>query len=243
MWRVLERFAFDFCALKSVAVWPSNMSNPVLRVVIAILTALLMASAPVQAEPVRISEVMQILGNLQNSPELRLRRAWKQDAGTSSVIGTQQSSASGKRLDARSIEIPTTSNSTVTNSLPSSLFAGLEIIPDFQKPSIEQIGSGSVQGTVCDCGEIMIAGGAFPKWSLLFLTAVPLFFLHPGDHTETLALAFTSAPLTATAPSPSPSVPVPEPTTLFLLATGLTAFGVRLRRRKIKNLVTKNQTK
>ena len=38
----------------------------------------------------------------------------------------------------------------------------------------------TVEGTICDCGEILIPGG-FPKWPLLFLAAIPLFFIDTGD--------------------------------------------------------------
>lgn len=210
------------------------MRNPVLRAVFAILTALLLSSTSVQAGPVVISEVIQVLGNLQNPPKLRVSGAWKYDGRISSVTSTQQSSESLKRLGARLIEIPATPNSTPANG-PGSLLAGLAIIPDWQQPTTEQIMLGSVQGTVCDCGEIIIAGGGFPKWPLLFLAAVPLFFIHPGDNSET--------PVPTLTPTPPATAPVPEPASLLLLGTGLAAFGVRLRRRKIKNLVTKNQTK
>lgn len=210
------------------------MRNPGLRAVFAILTALLMASTPVQAGPVVTNEVIQTLVNLQNPPNLRLGSVSQYDGKISWETGEHQSSESLKQSGAKSIDIPTI-NSSPANSVPSSLFDGLAIIPDWQQPTTEQISSGSVQGTVCDCGEIIIAGGNFPKWPLLFLAAVPLFFI-PGDQIET--------PLTPT-PTPPPPVttPVPEPASLLLLGTGLAAFGVRLRRRKVKNLVTKNQTR
>jgi PEP-CTERM motif len=212
----------------------SNMRNPGFRAVFAIVTALLMASTPVQAGPVVFSDVIQALGNLQNPPELRLSSAWKYDGRIGSITGTQQSSEPLKRLGARSIEIPARSNSTSANGVPGSLLAGLAIIPNWQQPTTEQINSSSVQGTVCDCGEIIIAGGGFPKWPLLFLAAIPLFFIHHGDHIET--------PAPTPTPTPPVTAPVPEPASLLLLGTGLAAFGVYLRRRKVKNSVTKNQT-
>ena len=209
-----------------------NMRNPDLRSVFAILIAFLMTSTPVQAGPVVISDVIQVIGNLKNPSELRLNSAGR----LTPVTGVQRSFESTTVLGVRSIEISETSNSTVANG-PGSLLAGLKMIPDGQQQfTTQQIGSGTVQGTLCDCGEILIAGGAFPKWPLLFLATIPLFFIDHGDDIQT--------PVSTPTPTPTPSqiTSTPEPASLLLLGTGLAAFGFGLRRRKAKNLVTKNPT-
>ena len=209
-----------------------NMRKPDLRSVFAILIAFLMTSTPVQAGTVVISDVTQVIGNLKNPPELRLNSAGR----LSSVTGAERSFESTTVLGVRSIEILETSNSTVANG-PGSLLAGLKTIPDGQQQlTTQQIGSGTVQGTLCDCGEILIAGGAFPKWPLLFLATIPLFFIDHGDDIQT--------PVSTPTPTPTPSqpTPTPEPASLLLLGTGLAAFGFGLRRRKAKTLVTKNPT-
>lgn len=214
----------------------SNMSNRGLRAVFAILIALLTVSTPVQAGPVVVSEVKQILVNLRNPAKLTLGPVSKYDGKIIWKAGEAQPSESLKPLDAKSIEAPATT-STPANG-PSSLFASLAISPDWQEPTIEQIRSGSVEGAVCDCGEIILAGGNFPKWPLLFLAAIPLFFI-PGDDIE-IPLNPTPTPPVVVTPF---TTPVPEPVSLLLFGTGLAAFGVRLRRRKVKNPVNKNQTR
>ena len=202
------------------------MRNRRLRALLAILTALLTASTTVQAGPVVISEVIQTLVNVREPAKVRLDAVSEYDGKIAWETGKHQPSEFAK--------------STTPPHGPSNLFAGLAIIPNWQEPTTEPIGSGSVQGTICDCGEIILAGG-FPKWPLLFLAAVPLFFI-PGDHTETPLNPTPTPPVPVTTPVPVPT-PVPEPASLLLLGTGLAAFGVRLRRRKVKNLVTQNQTK
>src|SRR6476620_8833268 len=54
---------------------------------------------------------------------------------------------------------------------------------------VDVIEQGDVEGTVCDCGEILVPGG-FPKWPLLFLAGIPLFFInhHDCDDCDTVCL-------------------------------------------------------
>ena len=100
---------------------------------------------------------------------------------------------------------------------------------------VEIIDQGDVEGTICDCGEITIPGGGFPKWPLLFLAAIPLFFIDSGDDIDTPT--FTPTPTPPSGPTPTPietPVPVPEPASLLLFGSGLAAFAAGLRRRYAK---------
>ena len=85
---------------------------------------------------------------------------------------------------------------------------------------MDVVDQGDVEGTICDCGEITVPGGGFPKWPLLFLAAIPFFFIHGCDDCE---------PNVTVTPPPTPEIP--EPASLLLFGSGLAAFGASLRRR------------
>jgi hypothetical protein len=104
---------------------------------------------------------------------------------------------------------------------------------------VEDIEEGEVEGTICDCGEIFIAGGAFPKWPLLFLAAVPVVFIHDCEDCDKQTEASpTPTPPSIPTPTPTPTTPTPEPASLLLFGSGLLAAGAGLRRRygKSKNV-------
>jgi len=200
-----------------------TMRSRAFRPIAAILSVLLLAGAPVHAGPVAVSEVIQVIGNYQNPPELRLRSFSR--TGSTSVAAASGSEhvtslVRQSALDG-SINIIDTSAASVPPSSSDSLLAGVGVGSDEPQAGVDIIDQGEVEGTVCDCGEITVPGGGFPKWPLLFLAAIPFFFIHGCDDCET----------PSPTPTPTPEVPIPEPASLLLFGSGLAAFGAGLRRR------------
>lgn len=112
-----------------------------------------------------------------------------------------------------------------------------------------------VEDEVCDCTDPQppISRG-FPKWALLGLAAVPLFFVFrkkdddptptptrtpPTMGTPTPTPSVTPTPTPTVTPTPTPTMtptptppePVPEPMTLLLFGTGLAGIGVAARKK------------
>ena len=213
------------------------MLSRAFRPIAAILAILLLTGAPTHAAPVTISEVIQVLGSYQNPPELRLRSVSQTTnspvsdrEGPSPVASAAQQSAAGDVP-----EIPDASTGEViTSDSADTLLAGVAVSADPQA-GVDVVAQGDVEGTICDCGEITVPGGGFPKWPLLFLAAIPFFFIHHDcDDCET--------PTPPTTPTPPPTPEIPEPASLLLFGSGLAAFGAGLRRRYAKAKLTQPQT-
>jgi hypothetical protein len=181
----------------------------------AALCVFLLTAAPALAEPVRINQVVQTVTNSQGTLDLTINTIVSQDP-------TQKSSTpqTGPRKDTTSVDPGT-----------GSLLSGVSVTPEGQPLGVEVADEGEVEGSICDCGELLVAAGGFPKWPLLFLAAVPLAFIHSCDSCDTPdSPTGPNPPTNVTTPTPTPT-PTPEPASLLLFGTGLLAAGAGLRRR------------
>ena len=197
------------------------MMSRAIRSTVAILSILLLSGAPTYAAPVAIREVIQVLGSHQNPPELRLRSVSQtasalvsEGEGPSPIASSAEEDAAGEVIEI--------SDTATIDAGDSTLLSGVAMSVDPQG-GVDVIDQGEVEGTICDCGEITVPGNGFPKWPLLFLAAIPFFFLHGCDDCE--------VPTPPGSPTPPDEVIIPEPTSLLLFGSGLAAFGASLRRR------------
>ena len=195
------------------------MRNRAFRPIAAILSVLIFAGTPAQAGPVVLREVIQVLGSYQNPPDLRLRNV-------SQNSGIKDSGQSTSSTSDDSFNIRDSSIGAPTNGTAETLLAGVLVKSGEQQSGVDVIAQDDVEGTICDCGEIAVPGG-FPKWPLLFLAAIPFFFIHHGE---------TPIPIPIPTPNPTltPLASIPEPASLLLFGSGLAAFGAALRRRHAK---------
>ena len=196
------------------------MMSRAFRSAVAILSILLLSGVPTYAAPVAIREVIQVLGSHQNPPELRLRSVSQtasalvsEGEGPSPIASSADEDAAGEVIEI--------SDTATIDAGDSTLLSGVAMSVDPQV-GVDVIDQGEVEGTICDCGEITVPGNGFPKWPLLFLAAIPFFFLHGCDDCE--------VPTPPGSPTPPDEV-IPEPTSLLLFGSGLAAFGAGLRRR------------
>ena len=179
------------------------------------LIVFLFTAGTAQADSVRIDKVVQTLSRHNGPSDLR--------------VGTKQDPVTGQTKTSTPTDGPRNDGPTNPVTGETAKVNGLSVVSDPLKLGVEIVEEAEVEGTICDCGEILIPGGAFPKWPLLFLAAVPLVFINDCDD---CAETPESTP-TPTPPPPTPSpTPTPEPASLLLFGTGLMAVGAGLRRRR-----------
>ena len=201
------------------------MLSRAFRPIAAILAILLLTGVPTHAAPVALRQVIQVIGSYQNPPELRLRSvsqntnsAVNENSGPSPVASAAQQSAAGGVV----VMADSSIGDAIISDSADTLLSGVAVSAD-PPGGVDVVDLGDVEGTICNCGEITVAGGGFPKWPLLFLAAIPFFFIHDCDDCET--------PTPPSTPTPPRTPEVPEPASLLLLGSGLAAFGAGLRRR------------
>ena len=189
------------------------------------LCVLFLSAVPALADTVRIGQVVQTLTNSKGAPDIKLNSLLSQDPVAPGTKGTPQS---GPRADSPA--------STNGDTKAESIIAGVTVSSE-QQIGVDIIEEGEVEGTICDCGEIFIAGASFPKWPFLFLGVVPLVFISDCDNCdEPPSSTPTPTPTPPTTPTPTPTPPeVPEPASLLLFGSGLVAVGAGLRRRYAKS--------
>ena len=192
------------------------MRSRALRPIAVLLGIMLLTNTPAYAGPVTIGNVIQLVSSYQNPPSLRLR-------GVSQTSSTPVAS--------------TTASSPVVNSIdgsavslgPNSLLNGITFDNQDPQKTVTVAALGEVEAAVCDCGFVTVGGG-FPKWPLLFLAGIPLFFIDKDTGDKIIP---NPTPTPIPNPTPTPTTPVPEPASLLLFGSGLAALGAGLRRRRM----------
>ncbi|HEV7906144.1 MAG TPA: PEP-CTERM sorting domain-containing protein [Pyrinomonadaceae bacterium] len=205
------------------------MKHQAIRPVALMLSVLLIAAVPVQAGTITYGDVIALATingqSGRSSVDLRLRSVTQQQSGGASSPDKQTVSGSAQQQQERK-NIPAPTGASSAGGADSSLTG--TTVPAQQSGSVqvETIELGDIQGTICDCGEILTPKGGFPKLPLLALAGIPLLFLGGGDTIPPIDIIPTPTP------PPPPPPQVPEPATLFLLGTGLAALGAGARRRR-----------
>lgn len=201
---------------------PQHSGLRVVRKFAGILMIFVLTAVPALADTVTINQVVQTLTSSKGTSDIKLSTIISQDPKTSAPKTSTPQTGSGDGSQASNQGGPKNE----------SIISGVTVAPA-QQIGVDIVEEGEVEGTICDCGEILIAGGGFPKWPLLFLGAIPLVFIDECcDEPPRQEESPTPTPPPPSTPTPTPQVP--EPASLLLFGTGLAAFGAGVRRRYAK---------
>jgi PEP-CTERM motif len=189
---------------------------------------LLVIAVPTQASPIKFVEVVNVMGNLQTGgqwQQLKLRAALQDPTtktqGPSTTVATNVTPAISTD--------PITGSLATTATTPGvpSVLNGIEVTAQQPQSDVQVFSQDTVDGTICDCGEIPPPpGGGIPIWP--FFALIPLVCL-------TGVCTHHKPP----PPSETPP-PVPEPTSLLLLGSGIVTITAAARRRYMKSRTNKD---
>ena len=203
-----------------------TMKHQAFRLFAVMLSVLLITSTSARAGSILYSDVAQsIVDGQTGRPRVELRlRAISQSGrlpftgAAATAPGSNSNASSNETQDGT--QTPTTSSATaptVSVQTPQGEVAG----------DVQTVDLGDVKGTVCDCGEVPLAGGGFPLWPFLFTPLVCVTGICTPENEEVCVVNCGPPP-----PPPPPPPQIPEPATLLLFGSGLAALGARARRRR-----------
>src|SRR5262252_8383720 len=137
------------------------MRTRIFRTLSTAVSLLLLFALPTQASPIKFGDVINVMGDLQKGGQLQQLqlRAALQEPGSKTIASTSVSATSTVTPDTSAD--PLAASSSVAPAAPGvapSLNAGTAIAPQQPQGDVQVFDQDTVDGTICDCGEIPAAG-------------------------------------------------------------------------------------